>query len=128
MTSRNRSTLVRRLLLGALAALFAATGCATNQPDPELEHRLKQANSHFEIGVDHLENGRFALGVREFLIAESLDPRNARIQVGLAEAYMHKGKVDEAEAQPTCTRARSMRPRRTCCGPSISIPSSTTPG
>jgi len=98
MTSRNRSTLVRRLLLGALAALFAATGCATNQPDPELEHQLKQANSHFEIGVDHLENGRFALGVREFLIAESLDPRNARIQVGLAEAYMHKGKVDEAEA------------------------------
>jgi tetratricopeptide (TPR) repeat protein len=98
MTSRNQSTLVRRLLFGALFALFAAPGCAMNQPDPELEHQLKRANSHFAIGIDHLDNGRYALGIREFLIAESLDPRNARIQVGLAEAYMHKGKAEEAEA------------------------------
>ena len=98
MTSRNQSTLVRRLLFCVLIALFAAPGCATNRRDPELEHRLKQAKSHFDIGIDHLNNGRYALGVREFLIAESLDPLNARIQVGLAEAYMHKGKVEEAEA------------------------------
>jgi len=98
MTSRNQPTCVRRLLFGALIALFAAPGCATNQPDPELEHRLKRARSHFEIGIDHLDNGRYAMGIREFLVAESLDPRNARIQVGLAEAYMHKGKVEEAEA------------------------------
>jgi Tfp pilus assembly protein PilF len=93
-----QSTLVRRLLAAALIAFFAATGCATNRPDPELEHRLKQAKSHFELGVDHLDNGRNALAVREFLIAESLDPKNAKIQVGLAEAYMHKGKIEEAEA------------------------------
>ena len=62
MTSRNQSKLVRRLLFGLLIALFAAPGCATNRPDPELEQRLKQAKSHFEIGIDHLNNGRFALG------------------------------------------------------------------
>jgi len=98
MTSGNHSTRVRRLLLGVAIALVAAPGCATNKPDPELEQRLKQAKSHFEIGVDHLDNGRYALGIREFLVAESFDPRNAKIQVGLAEAYMHKGKIEEAEA------------------------------
>jgi tetratricopeptide (TPR) repeat protein len=98
MTSRNQSTCVRRLLCGALIALFAAPGCATNQKDPELEHRLMQAKSHFEIGIDHLDNGRYARGIREFLIAESLDPKNARIQVALAEAYILKGKGEDAEA------------------------------
>jgi Tfp pilus assembly protein PilF len=98
MTSKNHSTRLRRLLFAALLALAAAPGCATNKPDPELEQRLKQAKSHLEIGIDHLENGRYALGIREFRIAESLDPRNAKIQVGLAEAYMHKGKLQEAEA------------------------------
>jgi Tfp pilus assembly protein PilF len=98
MTSKNQSTSVRRLLCGALIALFAASGCATNGNDPELEHRLKQAKSRFEIGIDHLDNGRYALGLREFLAAESLDPQNARIQVALAEAYMHQGKAEEAEA------------------------------
>lgn len=98
MTSRKHSTRVRRLLFGALIALVAAPGCATNKSDPEVEQRLKQAKSHLEIGIDHLENGRYALGIREFLIAESFDPKNAKIQVGLAEAFMHKGKVEEAEA------------------------------
>jgi tetratricopeptide (TPR) repeat protein len=98
MTSKKVSTSVRRLLCGALIALFAAPGCATNKKDPELAYRLEKANSHMEIGIDHLNNGRYALGLREFLTAESFDPKNAKIQVGLAEAYMHKGKVEEAEA------------------------------
>jgi Tfp pilus assembly protein PilF len=98
MTSRNQSTCLRRLLCGTLIALFAAPGCATNKKDPELEQRLKQAKSHFEIGIDHLDNGRYALGLREFLTAENFDPKDAKIQVALAEAYMHKGKVEEAEA------------------------------
>jgi Tfp pilus assembly protein PilF len=98
MSPRKHSTSVRRLLCGALIALFATSGCATNQPDPELEHRLELARSHFEIGVDHLINGRFALGLRELLTAESFDPKNPRIHAGLAEAYMHQGKAAEAEA------------------------------
>ena len=98
MTSMNQSTYLRRLLCGALVAFFAASGCATNKRNPELELRLKQAKSHFEIGIDHLDNGRYSLGLREFLIAESFDPKDAKIQVALAEAYMHKDKPEEAEA------------------------------
>lgn len=109
MTSRNQSTCVRRLLCGALIALLAVSGCATNKKDPELEQRLKQAKSHFEIGIDHLDNGRYALGLREFLTAESFDPKDAKIQVALAEAYMHRGKVVEAEAH--LLRALEIYPR-----------------
>jgi tetratricopeptide (TPR) repeat protein len=79
-------------------ALLAGSGCATTQKDQDLEQRLKQANSHFEIGVDHLDNGRYALGLRSLLQAEELDPKNARYQVAIAEAYMHRGRPDEAEA------------------------------
>jgi Tfp pilus assembly protein PilF len=97
MSSKQRSTFVRRLLCTGWIALLAASGCATNQPDLERERRFKQASSHFEIGVDHMENRRYAMGLREFLTAESLDPENPRIQYGLAEAYMQQGKPVEAE-------------------------------
>jgi tetratricopeptide (TPR) repeat protein len=81
-----------------MIALFAAPGCATSRPDPELENRAARANSHFEVGIDHLGNQRYALGLRELRSAESLDPKNPRIQAGLAQAYLHKGRADEAEA------------------------------
>jgi len=82
----------------ALLLLLALPGCATSQADRlEAQNRLKQANSHFELGVDHLENGRYANGLRELRVAEGLDPENPRIQAALAEAYMRKGKSVEAE-------------------------------
>jgi Tfp pilus assembly protein PilF len=81
-----------------LIALLAASGCASNKRDVKQEKRIEQAKSHFEIGVDHLQRGRYAVGLREFLIAESLDPKNPRIHVGLAEAYLHRGRAAEAEA------------------------------
>jgi len=82
----------------ALLVLLALPGCATTAADrSEAELRAKQANSHFELGVDHLENGRYANGLRELLVAETLQPKNPRIHAALAEAYMRKGKVVEAE-------------------------------
>jgi Tfp pilus assembly protein PilF len=82
----------------ALLVLLALPGCATNAANRyEAEHRIKQANSHFELGVDHLENGRYANGLRELMLAETLQPTNPRIHAALAEAYMRKGKVVEAE-------------------------------
>lgn len=79
------------------AALLVTTGCATTGTDAEAEHRIKQAKSHFEIGIDHLDNGRYAQGLGSLLAAERLDPENARIQVALGEAFMHRGKIEEAE-------------------------------
>jgi Tfp pilus assembly protein PilF len=91
---RNRLRRVAALLL-----LLALPGCATSQADRlEAQHRIKQANSHFEVGVDHLENGRYSNGLRELRVAEGLDSENPRIQAALAEAYMRKGKVADAEA------------------------------
>jgi len=94
MKSTTHSKLMGWLLCGALAA---ACGCATAGRSPEDEARLKQAKSNFEIGIDHMDHGRYALALQALLDAESLDPKNARIHVALAEAYMHRGRVDDAE-------------------------------
>jgi len=95
MTSIRHSKRLGWLLCGVLVA---ACGCATSGRSPEDEARLKQAKSHFEIGIDHMDHGRYALALQALLDAESLDPKNARIHVALAEAYMHRGRVDDAEA------------------------------
>jgi tetratricopeptide (TPR) repeat protein len=96
----NQSSQYRRLRRAvALLALLALPGCATTATERyEAEQRTRKANSHFELGVDHLENGRYANGLRELLVAETLAPENPRIHAGLAEAYMRKGKVEEAES------------------------------
>jgi type IV pilus assembly protein PilF len=74
-----------------------ATGCATAQKQAEERQRLRKANSHLDIGIGYLESERAALALREFLVAEKLDPRNARVQYALGEAYLAQGKLDECE-------------------------------
>jgi type IV pilus assembly protein PilF len=83
------------LCLG-LAALLT-TGCATARKQAEERDRLRKANSHLDIGIGYLENDRTALALREFLTAEKLDPRNARIQYALGEAYFARGRFEESE-------------------------------
>ena len=80
----------------ALASLVAS-GCTT--PGQRAEERLRgrKATSHLGIGADHLQNGRTALALREFLVAESLDPNNPRIQYALGEAFWSRDKIEEAE-------------------------------
>jgi type IV pilus assembly protein PilF len=73
------------------------TGCATAQKQADERNRLRKANSHLDIGIGYLESDRAALALREFLIAEKLDPRNARIQYALGEAYLARGKSEESE-------------------------------
>ena len=68
------------------------------QEGSELDRKLKQAKAHFDIGLDHMDNGRFAQGLRELRIAEGYDSKNPRIHVALAEAYLHQGKEREAES------------------------------
>jgi type IV pilus assembly protein PilF len=73
------------------------TGCATAQKQAEERNRLRKASSHLDIGIGYLESDRAALALREFLIAEKIDPRNARIQYALGETYLGRGKPEESE-------------------------------
>lgn len=73
-------------------------GCATSgAKSAEAEHQTRRATSHLNLGADHLEQGRGALALRDFLAAESLDPKNPRIQYALGEAYLAQRKPEEAE-------------------------------
>jgi Tfp pilus assembly protein PilF len=82
-------------VLGLL--LLLPIGCASTGPDPQLEKQIAKARSRMNLGIDYLRTGRVELGLREFLIAETLDPKNARIQYAIGDAYLLKGKRDEAE-------------------------------
>jgi len=98
MSSSQASHRGRRLLAAAALGLLALPGCASSQADRfEAQNRIKRANSHLALGVDHMQNGRTANGLRELRVAVSLDSENPRIHAALAEAYMRKGKVAEAE-------------------------------
>src|SRR5882724_3781280 len=81
-------------LTSALAAW--ALGCATFDGG-KAEDNARKAASHIEVGGDHLANGRSALALREFLAAEQLDPKNARVHYALADAYLARGKNAESE-------------------------------
>jgi tetratricopeptide (TPR) repeat protein len=87
-----------RLLCAAwLMALTALLGCATSGSQLEQERQIKQARAQFELGVDHVNNGRVELGLRSLIEAERLDPNNAHIHHALGDAYTRKGKIEEAE-------------------------------
>jgi len=85
--------------LMALCALVGLSlpGCATTASREEHELNVRRANSHFDLAADHISNGRLEVGLRELLLAERLDPENARIQHGLGIAYLQRGKVEEAQ-------------------------------
>jgi Tfp pilus assembly protein PilF len=71
-------------------------GCATTSSRPEEQLRLK-AQVHLKIGIDHLEHGRVALGLRALLVAEELDPGHAGVQYAMGDAYLMRGRVEDAE-------------------------------
>ena len=81
-----------------LAASVAASGlgCATLTGRTS-EQNARKADSRLDVGNDHLKNGRSALALREYLAAEQLDPKNARVHYALADAYLARGKNAESE-------------------------------
>lgn len=96
-----QSTPQRLATLASLAWLAAApllTGCATPAKQEERELAGRQAKAHLAIGADHLKQGRPALALREFLLAEKRDPTNAEVQAALGEGYLVQGKRMESEA------------------------------
>lgn len=80
-----------------LIGLLFGVGCATSASRIESETRLKKAKSHYNLGIDHLWKGRIALGLRELLLAETYDPKDANIQRALGDGYRRRGKNIEAE-------------------------------
>jgi type IV pilus assembly protein PilF len=84
-------------LVAAVAAALLATGCATGRPSAEEQAAAKRARSHYDIGADHVRNGRIEMGLREFLAAASLSPLNAEYQHALGVTYVQKEHFAEAE-------------------------------
>jgi len=79
--------------MGPLTAMDRARAESERTPVDQ-----RRARSHYKVGVDHLRNGRDALAIRELRSAQELDPGDAWIQLGLAEAYRLKGLPAESEA------------------------------
>ncbi|MFB3117851.1 MAG: tetratricopeptide repeat protein [Myxococcota bacterium] len=77
--------------------LLLGIGCANSTRRAEEALRLRQADSHFDIGLDHISNNRVALGLRELLRAESFNPQSPRIQHALADTYLIRRKPVKAE-------------------------------
>lgn len=74
------------------------TGCATSRKQQALEKaNARKATARLDVGIGHMDQGRTAIALREFLNAEALDPRNARIQYALGEGYLSRGKPEKAE-------------------------------
>lgn len=83
---------------GLLAALAVATslGCAGQTAKPK-EDLARKARSHYDLGVDHLQNGRVGPAIREFQASVAVSPKDAWSHTALAEAYRRKGLMAEAE-------------------------------
>jgi len=89
------------LHLAAALVLVAGLGCVTTEspelrkPDP-VEQARKQADAKYNLGIDHLKNGRTALAVRELRSALELEPQDPWTHFAIAEAYRRQGRTDDA--------------------------------
>jgi tetratricopeptide (TPR) repeat protein len=94
--------------ISVATVLLAGTGCASTAKRAEADLRKRQAQSHYDLAVDHIQNGRLELGLRDLLAAERLDPRDERVQNTLGVAYYQKGRVAEGESH--LLQALELRP------------------
>jgi type IV pilus assembly protein PilF len=81
----------------ALAFALLAAGCASRGPSAEERSIAKRAQSHFDIASDHVRNGRIEMGLRDYLAAAALQPKNAEYQHAVAMTYVRKEHFAEAE-------------------------------
>ena len=56
----------------------------------------KLSDVQYEIGIEHLENGEYEPAIKAFQDAIENNPKNEDAYLGLAEALMEEGKIDEA--------------------------------
>jgi len=91
---------VTRLLIGPgmLLAVLLALGCATT-PDQQTAFDLdRKARAHYNAGIEHMRQGKMALGIRELRTALQISPEDPWIHWALAEAYRRKDRLDDAES------------------------------
>lgn len=72
--------------------LIFLIGCASSGPTSK-----DRAQVHFRIGTSHLEKNNYPEALRELLLAEDLDPKDALIQNNLGLAYFMKERYELAE-------------------------------
>ena len=87
--------------LGLLCApvLILGLGCVTpvdpTQPT-EAERLERQGRAKYNLGIDHLNEGRNAIALRELLAAERFTPRDPWLQIAIAEAYRRQNLTAQA--------------------------------
>jgi Tfp pilus assembly protein PilF len=86
---------MRRIFLWGSVVLVMMgnlVGCAPVPLD-----NVKQGESHYILGISFLREGNPTMALKEFLEAESYDPRNPDLQNALGQAYQLKKSYAHAE-------------------------------
>ena len=81
---------MRFVSFAVLVCLLVIVGCT---PVAKKEN----AESHYKLGISYMGTGDPTTALREFLLAEEVEPDNAELQAALGEAYLAKLVYDEAE-------------------------------
>jgi tetratricopeptide (TPR) repeat protein len=82
------------LALFALTALLSGCVTVTNEAPPPEPGAL--AESHRNLGIDHVINGRVAFGIRELRDAARLVDDDAVTHLWLGEAYYRRARFEDA--------------------------------
>lgn len=76
--------------------LLLSVGCVQTQSGEIEQTPQEKATAQRNLGIDHMVNGRVAFGLRELLHAVSLHEEDALTHLWLGQAYLLKGKLDDA--------------------------------
>lgn len=79
------------LLILLLLPLLALPACSVGKK------RQNDAKVHYMLGISYLQEPNATLALKEFLLAEALNPYDGDIQVALGQAYQVKKAYPEAE-------------------------------
>jgi type IV pilus assembly protein PilF len=96
-----------RIQTAFVVIMWVATlGCAHSSPEDTADNE-RRARAHYSVAMDHLQEGRNAMAIRELQAASELVPEDPWVELSLAEALTRRGKTDEAEVH--LRRALRMR-------------------
>jgi len=92
-----RAVRLAALLLGCSLAMGCMMPVDYVDVD-DSQKQFEQAIAIRNIGIDHLNNWRIAMAIRELRRSEELNPNDVLTLVGLGQAYAYRGILDDAEA------------------------------
>lgn len=79
-------------LLLVLVFVAGLTSCISNGPKAN-----DTADLHMQIATSHIKNGNYPLALKELLLAEEQDPKNARVQANLGLVYFMRERYELSE-------------------------------